>query len=152
MVVVYLVMEHDWHGKCQVCANACAGSISDWVTHHAKYSFADWEQADAYTYSYVSAGREKLQRASAAVAVPVRAGAQPSACEVRRRCPRRGRERPADGCDQHPQRQQKRQQQEQQRQQPQQPQANAYDALVRVFSSQPSWDGVFWWSGGPTLR
>jgi hypothetical protein len=32
------------------------------------------------------------------------------------------------------------------------PQANAYDALVRAFSSQPSRDGVFWWSGGPMLR
>lgn len=46
----------------QVCANACAGSITDWDTRHAEYSIEDWEQADAYTYNYVSAGREKVQR------------------------------------------------------------------------------------------
>ena len=46
----------------QVCANACAGSITDWDTHYAEYSIADWEQADAHTYNYVSAGREKVQR------------------------------------------------------------------------------------------
>ncbi len=47
----------------QVCANACAGSITDWETHMPRTaSRTGREQADAYTDNYVCAGREKVQR------------------------------------------------------------------------------------------
>jgi hypothetical protein len=100
--LTYTYYQCDWHSSCagsstkSVPTPARAASPTVRPTMPSTALRTGSRQTPTHT---VSAGRENVQQASGAVAVPVRAGAQPSACEVRRRCPRRGRERPADGCD-----------------------------------------------------